>query len=676
MSIKLSFFASTVLAAMLISVYPSLYFFFTATTYHVDQVLGNDANTCVQAQSAATPKATIAGGYSCMTTGQADTLIIHAGTYSEHLTIAKNGQDATHLLTFQANAGDLVTMQGFSIGAQNFIALGGSAANTGLTMQGPSSMTTSLLQFTGNATNILIQNNDIGGQIGSNNGGLAGQQCLHIVGAPTTFLTSVSLINDKFHGCGTDNSTTPYKLAAAVQAFGPNWLFLNLQLSHLSDGLTPNGANYAILRNTFGSVSCADIGEPNGGSGSSCDQTTFHVDPWLNYDPASGNVNTYLVNILIEGNTTNGNLGPNGHGMGLLQSDGTAGNARNAILRYNVTNNTGTTAGYLDNAGYGCFPYVAEYNQTYANAIQNVSEQNVSIASYSSGPPGNCTSSAFAPLHTMSLNNLIYNAVSNGGVATFTDTTTGGTHTCKNNLMFNSGYSGSWPNPVGATCTGVITNQDPLLVNGTIAAFDPHYQGGSPAIGAGAAQSAVDATDTGSGVTLVLTDSTPFQAGGTYCCTVTVPGDWIVDTTNGNTGQIVAVSADHKTVTLAAGFARANGDGIALWKLTDGTPVMTAGAGQKPNIGFATSAAPVPSVSSFSRTADILTGAGAILNLATSNADTCTVTGVGSIPCNGSLTVNPSQNTCYSGTASGPGGTATFGPVCVFVGIPRGQVNK
>ncbi len=66
-----------------------------ATEYFVDAAVGSDSNTCVQAQTEATAKATIAGGRSCLATS--DTLTIRAGTYTEQNTFTVGGTSTTPL---------------------------------------------------------------------------------------------------------------------------------------------------------------------------------------------------------------------------------------------------------------------------------------------------------------------------------------------------------------------------------------------------------------------------------------------------------------------------------------------------------------------------------------------------------------------------------------------------
>jgi hypothetical protein len=80
-----------------------------AATYYVSKA-GNDNNSCAQAQSASTPKLTVAAGLGCM--AGADTLLVRAGTYNER--IANNvpsGSSWTNKTRVAAYPGETVWLQ-------------------------------------------------------------------------------------------------------------------------------------------------------------------------------------------------------------------------------------------------------------------------------------------------------------------------------------------------------------------------------------------------------------------------------------------------------------------------------------------------------------------------------------------------------------------------------------
>lgn len=80
-------------------------------TYYVAKT-GNDLYSCSQAQSLATPKVTIAGGISCLSSG--DTLIIKGGTYTEGIPPGKipSGRSLSAQTTLKAATGEAVIING------------------------------------------------------------------------------------------------------------------------------------------------------------------------------------------------------------------------------------------------------------------------------------------------------------------------------------------------------------------------------------------------------------------------------------------------------------------------------------------------------------------------------------------------------------------------------------
>ena len=64
-----------------------------------------------------------------------DTCTVFAGTYDETVTPPTSGT-AGQPITFQANAGDAVTVRGFDLGNRSYVTIGGSAANQGFEITG------------------------------------------------------------------------------------------------------------------------------------------------------------------------------------------------------------------------------------------------------------------------------------------------------------------------------------------------------------------------------------------------------------------------------------------------------------------------------------------------------------------------------------------------------------
>jgi Right handed beta helix region len=83
-----------------------------SATYHVAKT-GSDGNTCVQAQSSTTAKLTIRGGANCLSAG--DTLVIHAGTYTEGLADnVPSGINVNQPTVIRAASGETVWIDGIT----------------------------------------------------------------------------------------------------------------------------------------------------------------------------------------------------------------------------------------------------------------------------------------------------------------------------------------------------------------------------------------------------------------------------------------------------------------------------------------------------------------------------------------------------------------------------------
>src|SRR4051794_29333983 len=79
--------------------------------YHVDAVSGNDSRTAAQAQSASTPWKTIQKASDNDAAG--DTVIVHAGTYPERVTIPTDGAPGAGRITYVAQG--QAVLRGFDI---------------------------------------------------------------------------------------------------------------------------------------------------------------------------------------------------------------------------------------------------------------------------------------------------------------------------------------------------------------------------------------------------------------------------------------------------------------------------------------------------------------------------------------------------------------------------------
>lgn len=78
-------------------------------TYYVNGSTGNDSNTCIQAGSSSTPKATIAAGIGCLSAGKS--LVIAAGTYTEAINDTIPTGTSASQVYIRAASGATVTLR-------------------------------------------------------------------------------------------------------------------------------------------------------------------------------------------------------------------------------------------------------------------------------------------------------------------------------------------------------------------------------------------------------------------------------------------------------------------------------------------------------------------------------------------------------------------------------------
>ena len=122
-----------------------------------------------------------------------------------------------------------------------------------------------------------------------------------------------------------------------------------------------------------------------------------------------------------------------------------------------------------------------------------------------------------------------------------------------------------------------ILQLDPCFVD--FNAKDYHLNPDSSLIDAGTHLTTVDGADSGSGTTLKVDDSRFFSDG---MGVPEVEADWIAIGDIGNTIQIVSVDHATNTITLSASFPRSVGDPVWLHKISDGTRVLV---GNAPDLG-------------------------------------------------------------------------------------------
>lgn len=178
-----------------------------AVTYYVAQSGGSDSNSCVQAQTHTTAKATIAAGLSCLSSG--DTLSIKPGTYARPTTPPPSGTSwiaATTVTAFDTANDPIITggWPGFygtgnASTSPRFIILDNLRLNGN---KGGSPSTTEVLSLSNGTNNIRVINSEI-----YNSAGVCGI-CSANGGAPPSGISgagSLEILNNLIHdnGAGT-----------------------------------------------------------------------------------------------------------------------------------------------------------------------------------------------------------------------------------------------------------------------------------------------------------------------------------------------------------------------------------------------------------------------------------------------------------------------------------------
>jgi hypothetical protein len=260
---------------------------------------------------------------------------------------------------------------------------------------------------------------------------------------------------------------------------------------------------------------------------------------------------------LIENNTNQNclNDGGNCHGLIILRT-GSGPVADTNIIRFNYAQNIDGDC--INFGGIGDdVPNNSAYNNTCASG--HLASYNLSFDSVQGNTP-----------NTTVLNNIAYN-VQAGGQYPF------GANSENGNLVFTTGYTGSWSSPYSGEATyAALHNKNPLFLNfpadGTLLAS-------SPAIGAGVALTTVAAGDSGSGNTLIVNNAHVFQPGWAGA-----QADWIRvgPTTTSPTIQIASINYNTNTITLVSAISRSVGSPVYLYKNSKGTVVLN---NNNPDVG-------------------------------------------------------------------------------------------
>jgi hypothetical protein len=448
-----------------------------------------------------------------------NTCTVFAGTYSGWTQSASGSAGLP--ITFTANPGDTVTItSGVNISSQSFITI--------------SHFTFSSGGVTGNGTsshNIIDSN---------------------------SFTTTAFRINDGQGTGGSDNVVSNNTIAVnstgnvvGIYLFGDRNRIENNKLSSTDGDCMDLGGANVVVRGNY----CHDVDGAASGQ---------HID----FIQIIGGGNPTLSHSLIEGNVERNctNDGGNCHFF-IIRTTG-VGIADGVIVRFNYAQNL-DSSGPVNIGGVGDnVPNAWFYNNTIAP--EKLYSGNGSCVSWQNAPAG----AAF--------NNICYNAAAgNSNFSPFYDFSGGGLID-NGNLIYTTGYAGSWGNPFGSEITyALLHNLNPLFANYPT---DSTLLPLSPAINAGASLTSVAAGDTGSGTSLVVNNVNGLQPGwaGTQ-------GDWIrVGPTT--TVQIVAINYATNTLTLASSISRSAGNPVYLYKDSNGNVVLN---GAKPDIGASQSGAKI-----------------------------------------------------------------------------------
>jgi hypothetical protein len=314
----------------------------------------------------------------------------------------------------------------------------------------------------------------------------------------------------------------------AVRQFGRRWVVRNNKMYDETDS---NDAHMDFWQSWC---------NPNQSGGSAASHALVENNEYVNI--SGGNVHFSLVNVTSNCNHPTTNL----------------------IHRFNKVRNIGSLAIYVDNndAASG-----GRDNPIYNNTFVDLAR-----GSLSSWMDYCCIMNASQS--SAGINNLFYNAAERSGASGFA-WASGGTQSY--NLYYSPAGSMTFGG-LASSETGAVKNQNPLL-NSNFS-----LQSGSPAIDRGGPLTRVASNDGGSGTTLVVNEAEFFQPGWAGAM-----ADTIAIGSPSNFAQIVAINYSTNTITLANSLSRRAGDGVYLYRDSDGTQVLI---GSAPDIGAVESGVP------------------------------------------------------------------------------------
>jgi hypothetical protein len=577
-----------------------------------------------------------------------DTTTIFAGTYitgadASGITVADGGVGAYR--TIQVNGDDLVTVLSFTLGSHNKL-LGGNTARpttTGLHIENTANPTNRRCVTLPDAgTDIYVVNSHMyacSGAIRSST----------VSGAPSYIYFQG---NTTLYPCSTSASPD---VCLTGSATGDHWLLEGNDISHASDGFTFT-ANWSAFRNNilhdFVHTDC----NPTFSNTSSIAGTTFTkisgtsflnvaVGEWVR-DANDGTTRFTILTVAVDGSSitvsgsptasasvaiTGGNGsnchfdytqsepaasqhqliegnygynneggGPIGNGHGFLtQADVCAvGACHDVIIRLNTIAHFASGGIVDDNArrvGNGTgFTNVKSYNNSWVDA----STGGVNAFTWKSNNASSINDIYYFPQAMASGNPYMCSESSDPTNNSYAC----GTFVGKNNLGFCTTDGTNLASPCNlqgdiystGSFTTTVTNQisNPKFTN--YAGADYSLQSSSPARLAGGAQTVIDASDSGSGTSLVVADAGYFFDGGTNNNTQTpiTAADWVCvgATPLSNCSQITYITYGVYPISIGTlhtvnALSRSAADPVYLYKDSNGRVLLTSTSIQKPNLG-------------------------------------------------------------------------------------------
>lgn len=442
-----------------------------------------------------------------------DTCTIFSGSYAGWTQSASGS--AGNLITFTANTGDTVTItSGVTVSSQSYIAI------TFLVMHGT-------ITGNGSTSHLLIDH--------------------------CTANTTLFHISDGLGSNGSDNVISNNVLdltgvvtnAEGFYVYGDRNRFESNEIKNTEGDCFDLGGQNVVVRGNY----CHDR---NGASGEHLDFVQV----------IGGGTSPTLAFSLIERNVVTNCTADSGncHGYAIIRT-GSGPVADTNIIRYN----------YAANIDGDCINFGGSGDNVPNNSAYNNTCASGHLATYDSS----FDSVQGTTTNTNVLNNIAYNVeAGSGGVCPcfpFGATSPGIEN---GNVAFTTGFSGSWPSPYSAEGTyAALHNQDPKFANYPT---DGTLQASSPAIGAGVALTTVAAGDSGSGTSLVVTNTHVFQPGWAGA-----QADWLRVGTS-TTVQIASINYSTNTITLANSISRSTGDPVYLYRDSSGVQVLF---GSLPDVG-------------------------------------------------------------------------------------------